>query len=125
MRIISSTRIAVPNISLLFSTSSIGTSSRSVTLRAWLEVEIIAHRGASDEAPENTLASINLGWQQNADAVEVDVYLSKDGQIVVIHDALTSKTAGVRRRVSDQTLAELKRLDVDRKSTLLNSSPPI
>ena len=77
-------------------------------------MEIIAHRGASYEAPENTLASVNLGWRQNADAAEVDVHLSKDGEIVVIHDALTSKTAGVRKRVSDQTLAELKRLDAGR-----------
>jgi len=77
-------------------------------------VEIIAHRGASYEAPENTLASVNLGWQQRADAVEVDVHLSKDAEIVVIHDAVTSKVAGVRKRVSDQTLGELKRLDVGR-----------
>ena len=40
------------------------------------DVEIIAHRGASYDAPENTLVSVNLGWAQGADAVEVDVYLS-------------------------------------------------
>src|SRR5712691_11477582 len=43
-------------------------------------LEIIAHRGASFDAPENTLAAVNLAWQQLADAVEVDVQLSKDGQ---------------------------------------------
>jgi glycerophosphoryl diester phosphodiesterase len=74
--------------------------------------EIIAHRGASHDAPENTLAAIKLAWEQNADAVEFDVYLSKDGQIVLMHDATTKRTAGVDRKVVDQTLAELQQLDV-------------
>ena len=76
------------------------------------DVEIIAHRGASYDAPENTLESVNLGWAQGADAVEVDVYLSKDGHIVVHHDSDTKKLAGVDRKVEDQTLAELRQLDV-------------
>jgi glycerophosphoryl diester phosphodiesterase len=75
---------------------------------------IIAHRGASRDAPENTLASVNLAWTQGADAVEVDVQFSKDGHVVVIHDDNTRKTAGVARKVSTQTLAELKALDVGR-----------
>lgn len=74
--------------------------------------EIIAHRGASAEAPENTLAAIQLGWAQGADAVEIDVHFSKDGHIVVIHDDNTRKTAGLRRKVAAQTLGELKKLDV-------------
>ncbi len=77
-------------------------------------MEIIAHRGASHDAPENTLAAVNLAWQQNADAVEIDVHLSRDGQIVVIHDENTRKTAGLNQNVSAQTLAELRRLDVGR-----------
>jgi glycerophosphoryl diester phosphodiesterase len=86
-----------------------------------MDAEIIAHRGASYDAPENTLAAVQLAWRQNADAVEIDVQFSKDGHIVVIHDDDTRKTAGVRRKVADQTLAELKALDVgswkDRKWT--------
>src|SRR5262245_59032558 len=77
-------------------------------------VEIIDHRGASHDAPENTLASIRLAWKQNADAVEIDVQFSKDGHIGVIHDDNTRKTAGVRKKVSEQTLSELKALDVGR-----------
>ena len=76
------------------------------------DVEIIAHRGASHDAPENTLESVRLGWAQGADAVEVDVYLSRDGHIVVHHDDTTKKLAGVDRKVVEQTLAELRRLDV-------------
>lgn len=75
---------------------------------------IIAHRGASREAPENTLASVRLGWEQGADAVEVDVHQSRDGHIVVIHDAHTRRTAGLNRRVCAQTLAELQALDAGR-----------
>src|SRR6266446_92874 len=77
-------------------------------------MKIIAHRGASHDAPENTLAAVNLAWQQGADAVEIDVHLSSDGEIVVIHDDNTRKTAGLRKKVSAQTLAELKALDVGR-----------
>jgi glycerophosphoryl diester phosphodiesterase len=75
---------------------------------------LIAHRGASHDAPENTLASVELGWRQHADAVEVDVHGSRDGRIVVIHDDNTRKTAGVRRKVREQTLAELQTLDAGR-----------
>jgi len=74
--------------------------------------EIIAHRGASHDAPENTLASFNLAWAQNADAVECDVFLSKDGKIVVLHDKNTKRLAGVDKNVVDLTLAELRELDV-------------
>ena len=76
------------------------------------DVEIIAHRGASYDAPENTLESVRLGWEQKADAVEVDVFLSKDGEVVLHHDATTKKIAGVDRKVADQTFAELRQLDV-------------
>ena len=77
-------------------------------------MEIIAHRGASFDAPENTLAAVTLGWRQSADAVEVDVHLSRDGRIVVIHNFTTRQTAGIPRRVRSQTLVELKSLDVGR-----------
>lgn len=74
-------------------------------------MEIIAHRGASHDAPENTLAAVRLAWQQQADAAEIDVRLSKDGHIVVLHDNDTERVAGVSRRASEQTLAELQQLD--------------
>lgn len=77
-------------------------------------VEIIAHRGASHDAPENTLAAVNLAWRHDADAVEVDVYLSKDGQIVAIHDETTERTTGEKCQVVALTLDELKSLDAGR-----------
>src|SRR5215218_7394628 len=75
-------------------------------------VEIVGHRGASFDAPENTLASVKLAWEQKADAAEFDVFLSKDGKIVVIHDANTKRVAGVDKPVVQQTLEELRTLDV-------------
>ena len=75
-------------------------------------VEIIAHRGASHDAPENTLESFQLGWKQEADAIELDIMASKDGQIVVIHDPNTKRLAGVDRPVVEQTFDELRSLDV-------------
>jgi len=74
-------------------------------------VEIIAHRGSSYTAPENTMASVMPGWEENAD-VEVDVHLSKDNHIVVIHDSTTKRTAGVDLKVSETTSQRLRQLDV-------------
>lgn len=81
-------------------------------LAAEPKVEIVAHRGASFDAPENTVAAIKLAWEQKADASEFDVYLTKDGKIVATHDADTKRTAGVEMKVAGATLAELRKLDV-------------
>lgn len=56
-------------------------------------VEIVAYRGASHDIPENTMAAFMLGWYQRADACELDIWLSKDGQVVVLHDSTTKRTA--------------------------------
>ena len=77
-------------------------------------MEIIAHRGASRSAPENTLPAFRLAWKQGADAAELDVHLSRDGQVVVIHDAAARRTGGLDRKVCDLTLAELRALDFGR-----------
>lgn len=73
---------------------------------------IVAHRGASYDAPENTLAAFRLAWAENADGIEGDFYLSSDGHVVCIHDDTTKRTAGVNLKVAKTTLAELKQLDV-------------
>jgi glycerophosphoryl diester phosphodiesterase len=77
-------------------------------------VEIIAHRGASFDAPENTLTAVRLAWEQEADAVEVDVHCSREGKIVVIHDPTLLKLARCSGKVCHKTLAQLKQLDVGR-----------
>ncbi|MEO7840606.1 MAG: glycerophosphodiester phosphodiesterase family protein [Anaerolineales bacterium] len=71
---------------------------------------IFAHRGASAYAPENTLAAFELALAQNADAIELDVKLTADGRVVVIHDATVDRTTGARGRVKDLSLADLRAL---------------
>ncbi|EMR04385.1 glycerophosphodiester phosphodiesterase [Cesiribacter andamanensis] len=74
---------------------------------------IIAHRGASYLAPENTLAAVRLGYELGADAVEIDVHLSRDGRLVVHHDADTRRTAGGKKLLIRETdYANLQQLEV-------------
>ncbi len=72
---------------------------------------IFAHRGASAHAPENTIAAFELALAQQADAIELDVKLSADGQVIVIHDSTVDRTTNGHGKVQDMTLAELKALD--------------
>ena len=76
------------------------------------DTELIGHRGASHDAPENTLAAFRLAWEQGADGIEGDFRLTRDGEIVCLHDPTTRRTAGVRLSVADATLAQLRELDV-------------
>lgn len=75
-------------------------------------VEIIAHRGASADAPENTLSSMRLAWKQNADAIETDMWLSTDGKIIVFHDDLTKRYDGKARKISSLSWEESQQVDV-------------
>lgn len=72
---------------------------------------LVAHRGASHDAPENTLPAFELAWQQGADAIEGDFHLTGDGKIVCLHDFDTRRVSGVHKVAKDSTLAELKALD--------------
>jgi glycerophosphoryl diester phosphodiesterase len=72
---------------------------------------VIAHRGASAHAPENTLAAFELAVQQGADAFELDVRLTRDGAPVVIHDATLERTTSLTGPVRAHTLAELRMAD--------------
>ncbi len=72
---------------------------------------IFAHRGASAQAPENTLAAFELALAQQADGVELDAKLAADGHVVVIHDPTVDRTTGSHGRVSALSLAQLRALD--------------
>ena len=74
-------------------------------------VKIIGHRGASDDAPENTISSIKEAFVQGADGVEVDVRLTKDKRVVCIHDKNTLRTTGLSLEVKNSDYRELKNLD--------------
>ncbi|MGG3889701.1 glycerophosphodiester phosphodiesterase [Metabacillus fastidiosus] len=75
------------------------------------EVLIIAHRGASGYAPENTIAAFDEAVRLGADFIELDVQLSKDGEIVVIHDLTVDRTTNGKGEVRNFTFSELQKLD--------------
>jgi glycerophosphoryl diester phosphodiesterase len=75
-------------------------------------VAVTAHRGASLKAPENSIAAFREAWASGADFVELDVQRTRDGVIVVLHDADLLRVAGDPRKVKDLTLAEIKALDI-------------
>jgi len=72
---------------------------------------IIAHRGASSYAPENTMAAFDLALQMEASHLELDVHLTRDDHLVVIHDATVDRTTNGTGPVADQTLTVLQTLD--------------
>ncbi|MBX9940537.1 MAG: hypothetical protein K2Y32_14855 [Candidatus Obscuribacterales bacterium] len=72
---------------------------------------LIGHRGVPALAPENTIESFKLAFDQGADIVEMDVRLSRDNQVVVIHDSDLRRTAGVSKRVSELTLQQIQQLN--------------
>ena len=74
-----------------------------------------AHRGASEYAPENTLPAFEEAVRQGADGVELDIHLTKDGELVVIHDEKINRTSNGKGMVKDMTLAELRRFNYNRK----------
>jgi glycerophosphoryl diester phosphodiesterase len=79
-----------------------------------MKAKIIGHRGSPADEPENTLRSFNRALAVGVAAVELDVQLTKDGRLAVIHDETLDRTTNGRGRVQDFTLAELKRLDAGR-----------
>ena len=72
---------------------------------------ILAHRGASARAPENTLEAFRLAVEEGAGGLELDVHATRDGEIVVIHDATVNRTTDGSGAVAGMTLGELRRLD--------------
>jgi glycerophosphoryl diester phosphodiesterase len=75
-------------------------------------VAVIAHRGASATAPENTLAAFRLAIEQGADYVELDVQESADGEVVVVHDSDLMKLGGGPAKIWEATAAELRAVDI-------------
>ncbi|MCI0478169.1 MAG: glycerophosphodiester phosphodiesterase [Anaerolineales bacterium] len=76
---------------------------------------VIAHRGASAYAPENTLAAFNLAFEMGADGIELDVSLTQDGVPVVLHDDTVDRTTNGRGAINQLTLAQVQQLDASNK----------
>ena len=73
--------------------------------------KMIGHRGAKGEYPENTLGSIELALKRGCDGVEIDIHLSQDGQLAVIHDETLFRTTGEKGFVKEKKFSELRELD--------------
>ena len=84
---------------------------RTVTVTAAIPI-MVAHRGASFDAPENTLAAYRLAWEQNTDAIEGDFRMTSDGRMVVCHDPTTKRCGTTNLVVADSTFDELRKVDV-------------
>ena len=84
----------------------------TLLLEAFMEKPLVwAHRGASGYAPENTLPAFAMAADMHADGVELDIQLTKDGEIVVCHDERVDRTSNAKGNIRDFTLDELKKLD--------------
>lgn len=77
-----------------------------------MKTKIYAHRGSSGKYPENTMLAFEKAIEEGAEGIEIDVHLSKDGEVVIIHDETLNKTTEGTGLVKEHTLAELKKLRV-------------
>jgi glycerophosphoryl diester phosphodiesterase len=98
-------------IVVLFSVNATYVSEAIAQVKPNEKPMVVGHRGASRYAPENTVASAKLAWEQQAEAVEIDVHLSSDEKVVVIHDYDTKKTCGEKHIVAETPYKTLKKLD--------------
>ncbi len=75
------------------------------------KTKILSHRGASAYAPENTIVAFKKAIEMNTDGIELDVHLSKDGHIIVMHDERVDRTTNGKGEIKDLLFHELKELD--------------
>jgi glycerophosphoryl diester phosphodiesterase len=72
---------------------------------------VVAHRGAGADAPENTMSAYQLAVDMGADAIEVDVHLTADGKLAVVHDETLERTTDLDGVVASMTMAQIRRAD--------------
>nr|WP_261384284.1 glycerophosphodiester phosphodiesterase family protein [Planococcus sp. CPCC 101016] len=88
-----------------------GEASIAISKQDQQKMVNIAHRGASGHAPENTMEAFQKGFEMKSDYIEIDVQMTKDGELVVIHDTTVNRTTDGTGKVGDLTLQEIKQLD--------------
>lgn len=98
-------------LSLFLSPIQADVFSGTVLVRDLSYIDVVAHRGASGYAPENTFAAFDKAVQMGADYIELDVHRSKDGELVVIHDSTVDRTTDGSGKVGELTVEELNALD--------------
>ncbi|PID56328.1 hypothetical protein CSB45_11615 [candidate division KSB3 bacterium] len=92
----------------------VAVSHMEIVSRTQRSFKVIAHRGASGYAPENTLASFEKGLDLGADMLELDIHMSKDSELVVIHDATLERTTNGSGYIKNYSLKELKQFDASK-----------
>jgi glycerophosphoryl diester phosphodiesterase len=106
-------RRAVAGIGVLVILFFVGFAAMAAGVTSRQDVPlVIAHRGSSAQAPENTLAAFRLAVEQGADVVELDVQESADGEVLVAHDSDLMKVAGVGLKIGETDAAELRAVDI-------------
>lgn len=95
----------------LFAVPVFAASEQEVSVQQQKKMVNIAHRGASGHAPENTMAAFEKAFQMKADYIEVDVQMTKDGELIAIHDTTVDRTTNGFGAVEDYTLEEIQQLD--------------
>ncbi|MBM7648642.1 glycerophosphoryl diester phosphodiesterase [Bacillus ectoiniformans] len=96
---------AVMGLSIMGTSLSAGASSNDK------DILNVAHRGASGHAPEHTITSYKMGEQMHGDYIEIDLQMTKDGELIAMHDETLDRTTNGTGQVKDHTLAEIKQLD--------------
>lgn len=104
-------RLVLIYLLFTFTGCSSGDDEKIMLVRQKRKIALIAHRGAADSAPENTLAAIGKALEGPAEFIEIDVHRTRDGQVVVMHDATVDRTTNGQGKIADLTLAELRQLD--------------
>lgn len=111
-------RIRTLFVVLLTMTTALTTAavdSRPATIQAFMEIDsptrVIAHRGFSGRAPENTLVAIRRAIDAGADMVEVDVTMTRDGHVILLHDETLKRTTNGRGKPFKKSLAKIRSLD--------------
>ncbi|AXI10345.1 glycerophosphodiester phosphodiesterase [Oceanobacillus sp. 143] len=95
----------------MFTVPVVATSSEMLTMQQQQQIVNVAHRGASGHAPENTLSAFDKALEMKADYIEIDVQMTQDGELVVIHDTTVDRTTNGTGAVGDYTLNEIQQLD--------------
>lgn len=102
--------LAATTLAAIVGFGAIGALIAAQSLRTERPIVISAHRGGTLHSPENSLAAVREAIESGADYVETDVQMTKDGALVMNHDSDFSRVAGLARKVSDLTLAEIQAL---------------
>ncbi|GEN86957.1 glycerophosphodiester phosphodiesterase [Oceanobacillus sojae] len=103
--------LAIMIFASVFTIPAFASNGGAQTVQQQKKMVNIAHRGASGHAPENTMAAFEKAFEMKADYIEIDVQMTKDGELIAIHDTTVNRTTNGTGSVGDYTLEEIQQLD--------------